>query len=220
MAAVMAVEGSDPTGGGAVLSHRSAAALWGLLSPSGGPVDVTLRGRSGRRKRQGIRIHRPVSLDPAEMTVRRGVPVTSPARTLADLRSAIPARDLRGAIRQADFLGLATGPDIAVDRTRSELERRFLWLCSRFHLPKPAVNMKIGAMTVDFCWVEQKLVVETDGYQSHRGREAFEGDRARDLRLRGLGYEVMHLSHRQVFDEPHEVLAVLKPALTRPRGAR
>jgi very-short-patch-repair endonuclease len=220
MAAVLAMGGGDASGGGAVLSHRSAAELWGLLPSSAGPVDVSLRNRNGKRKREGIRIHRPVLLNPAETTVRRGVPVTSPARTLADLRAVVSGRELRRAIRQADFLGLATGPDIVGDRTRSELERRFLWLCGRFHLPKPAVNAKIGAMAVDFCWVERKLVVETDGYQPHRGREAFESDRARDLRLRGLGYEVVHLSYRQVFDEPREVLAVLEPALTDPTGAR
>ncbi len=83
----------------------------------------------------------------------------------------------------------------------------------------PMVNMRIAAMTVDFCWVEQRLIVETDGYRSHRGREAFEDDRARALRLRALGYEVMPLSHRQVFDEPAHIAAVLKATLKR-AGAR
>ena len=123
-------------------------------------------------------------------------------------------------MRQADFLGLPTGPDVAVDRTRSELERQFIRLCARHRLPKPAVNMRIGTMTVDFCWDGRGLIVETDGYRAHRGREAFEGDRARDLRLKGLGYEVLHLSHRQVFDEPAVVLAVLQPMLSRRHGAR
>lgn len=117
------------------------------------------------------------------------------------------------------MLGLETGAEVVSDGTRSELERRFLWLCGRHHLPKPAVNMPIGAMTVDFCWVEQRLIVETDGYQYHQGREAFEDDRARDLRLRALGYEVVRLSYRQVFDEPGKVLDVLRPALTPRTGA-
>jgi very-short-patch-repair endonuclease len=161
-----------------------------------------------------------MSLEPTEIAKVRNIPVTSPARTLADLRRAVSAGELRRAIRQADFLGLPTGPDVVSDRTRSELERRFLWLCARHHLPKPAVNMQIGAMAVDFCWVEARLIVETDGYRAHRGRQAFENDRARDLRLKRLGYEVVHLSYRQVFDEPAAVLAVLRPALTPPYGAR
>ncbi len=213
MAAVLAL------GDSAVLSHRSAAELWTLLPPYEGPVDVSLPSRSGRRPRPGIRIHRPKSLGPGEVTRQRGVPVTHPARTLADLESAIPAHVLRRAIRQADFLGLSTGPNVEVDKTRSELERRFLWLCTRHRLPKPAVNMPIGAMTVDFCWVEEKLVVETDGYRYHAGREAFESDRARDLRLRTLGYQVVRLSHRQVFDEGEWVASTLRAVLIPSAGA-
>lgn len=175
----------------AVLSHRSAAELWGLLPPRFGAVDASLPGRGGKRKRQGIRIHRPASLESIEIAKVRNIPVTSPARTLADLRLGVSAGELRRAIRQADFLGLPTGPDVASDRTRSELERRFLWLCTRHHLPRPAVNMQIGAMAVDFCWVEARLIVETDGYRAHRGRQAFEN-----------------------------VFAALRPSLTPPAGAR
>lgn len=227
IAAVLALGGEGEAAGangarasGAVLSHRSAAALWSLLPPASGPVDVSLLSRNGKRARRGIRIHRPTSLRPMETARARGIPVTSPARTLADLRSSVPERELRRATRQADFLGLPIGPDIVPDRTRSELERRFLWLCGQERLPKPAVNMRIEAMTVDFCWVEQRSVVETDGYQAHRGRAAFESDRARDLRLRSLGYEVLHLSHRQVFEEPDWVIRVLRSMLIPSAGAR
>jgi very-short-patch-repair endonuclease len=208
MAAVLAL------GDGAVLSHRSAAALWALLPPAEGPIDISLPSRDGRKRRQGIRVHRPESLQPEETTQRSGIPVTSPSRTLVDLRSAAPAHELRRATRQADFLGLPTGPDIEVDRTRSELERRLLWLCRRHRLPMPAVNMPIGGLTVDFCWVEQRVVVETDGYQAHRGRAAFEDDRDRGLKLRAMGFEVQHLSYRQVFERPGEVIAVLQLLLT------
>jgi very-short-patch-repair endonuclease len=200
-------------GESAVLSHRSAAELWELLPWWDRPVDVSLPSRSGRLRRPGILIHRPLSLKPAETTRRRGIPVTTPARTLTDLRTAVSAHELRRAIRQADFLGLPTGPDAEVDRTRSELERRFLWLCHRHRLSKPAVNIRIGGLTVDFCWVEQQLIVETDGYSSHRGRTAFEDDRDRDLKLRALGYEVLRLSHRQIFSEPTQVATVLRAAL-------
>jgi very-short-patch-repair endonuclease len=207
MAAVLAL------GDGAVLSHRSAAAHWKLLPPRGWTVDVSLPSRNGRLGRPGIRIHRPLSLQAAETTERLGIPVTTPARTLADLRTAVPARELRRAIRQADYLGLPIGTEVESDRTRSELERRFLWLCRRHRLPLPAVNPRIGVFTVDFCWVERRLIVETDGYAAHRGRTAFEDDRARDLELRARGYDVLHLSHRQVFEEPDAVIAMLRPML-------
>lgn len=214
MAAILAFWATPEDGNGdAALSHRSAAALWGLLPPVDGPVDVSLPSRNGRGKRRGIRIHRPRFLEPRKVVWQRGIPVTSPARTLADLRSVVVARELRRAIRQADFLGLPTGSDVVPDKTRSELERRFLWLCRRHRLPVPAVNMRIGPLTVDFCWVESKLVVETDGYRAHRGRAAFEDDRERDLILHRLGYEVHRLSHRQVFREPVSVATVLQAAL-------
>ncbi len=219
MAAVLALgAASGRSGATAALSHRSAAELWGLLRPSNGPVDVSMSSRGGKRNRRGIRIHRPVALAASEITVLRGIPVTSSARTLADLRAVVPRGEFRRAVRQADFLGLPTGPDVGSDRTRSELERRFLWLCRRHRLPLPAVNLRVGWLTVDFCWVEQKLAVETDGYRAHRGRAAFEEDRARDLELHIRGYEVLHLSHPQVFDEPRRVVALLRAKLA--GGAR
>lgn len=223
MAAVLAVVGGRGPADGvptAVLSHRDAAALWRIMPPANGPVAVSLLSRSGKRRRRGIRIHRPVSLIPEETTCQRGIPVTTPARTLRDLQSAVPGQELRRAIRQAEFLGLSIGPGVASDKTRSELERRFLWLCGRHHLPRPAVNVPVGRMTVDFLWTEQELIVETDGYGSHRGRAAFEGDHARDLRLRTLGYDVLHFSARQVFDEPDRVIELVRATLTPPAGAR
>jgi len=123
---------------------------------------------------------------------------------------------MRRATRQADMLGLGAARDLTADGTRSELEHLFLRLCRRNHLPLPAVNHRIASLIVDFCWVEQRLIVETDGYRYHRGRTAFEDDRARDLKLRSLGYEVMRLSYRQVVDDSVQVANVLKAAL----GAR
>lgn len=98
MAATIACEG-------AVLSHRSAAELWRLLPAAGGPVSVTLPGMGGRRKRQGIRIHRSRTLTTTMVTRRQNIPTTSPARTLSDLRRLVLAADLRRAIRQAEVLG-------------------------------------------------------------------------------------------------------------------
>lgn len=140
MAAVLAM------GDGAVLSHRSAAELWGLLSAQDGPVDVSLPSRHGRLRRVGIQVHRPVSLEPTETTRRRGIPVTSPTRTLTDLRRAVAARESLRAIRQAEFLGLAIDPILEPDGTRSELEHKFLQLCQRHLLPQPAVNLRIGPL--------------------------------------------------------------------------
>jgi very-short-patch-repair endonuclease len=208
MAAVLAC------GDSAALSHGSAASLWGLLPDSAAPVEISVPGEGGRRSRSGIRLHRRSSLEPGCVTRRSGIPVTTPVRTISDLRRAVSPQQLRRALRQAEVLGLPLGPDSVHDGTRSELEHRFLTLCRRHRLSPPAVNIRIGALLVDFAWTDRRLIVETDGYRFHRGRTAFENDRARDLRLRELGYDVIRLTHRQVLDQPEQVAAVLRKALS------
>lgn len=101
----------------------------------------------------------------------------------------------------------------AVDLTRSELERRFLRLCHRRRLPTPEVNARVGPFIVDFLWRDQRLIVETDGYRFHRGRSAFEADRARDIELKLRGYEVVRFTHRQVVDEAAGVAHTLRVLL-------
>jgi hypothetical protein len=211
----------------ATISHRSAASLWGLLPLGDGSVDVSVPGEGGRRKRKGIRLHRSSSLSPASVTLRNGIPVTTPQRTVVDLRRAASAKnpqcvvspkELRRAVRQAEVLGLSIGSGATGDRTRSELERAFLGFCLRYRLPVPEVNVRIGSFVVDFLWRDSMLIVETDGYRYHRGRLAFEDDRDRDLKLRALGYDVVRLSHRQVMHEPQLVAATLRPSLSDERA--
>jgi very-short-patch-repair endonuclease len=199
----------------AVLSHAGAAALWKLLKPIAGPVDVSTPARSGRAKHSGIRLHRFVSLR-AEHCVRcRGIPVTTPARTIDDLRDAVSERLWRRAMRQAELRGLPLGDAQPSVRTRSELEDDFLRLCRRSRLPDPEVNVKIGKWEVDFLWRGARLVVETDSYAYHRGSVAFQDDRARDLDLRQRGLDVIRISERQLNGEPARVAAVVKGALAR-----
>jgi predicted transcriptional regulator of viral defense system len=127
MAAVLAC------GEGAVLSHRSAAALWRIAAPPA-VVDVTVPRGGGRARRKGIRLHRSRTLSAANSTLRSGIPVTKPARTLEDLRRVLPGKALAAAVREAEFLGLAVN-GINTDHTRSELEGRFLSICRRHRLP-------------------------------------------------------------------------------------
>jgi very-short-patch-repair endonuclease len=202
---------------GAAISHRSAAELWGLLKPSTGPVDVSVSGDGGRARRSGIRLYRRGSFPPECITRRHGIPVTTPAQTIADLRAVIPGWELRKATRQADVLGLPHGEDVRHDRTRSDLERDFLGICKRWRLPYPEVNVRVGPYLVDFLWRERGLAVETDGYGYHRGRQAFRDDRRRDLNLRGRGFEVIRLSEEQVADEPEQVAKILRKVLASAR---
>jgi very-short-patch-repair endonuclease len=131
-----------------------------------------------------------------------------------DLQRTEPEYVVRRARRQAAYLGLHLRNEREATRDRSELERRMLWVCRRYHLPIPEVNVTVGPFTVDFLWRERRLVVETDGWEAHRGRQAFEDDRARDAYLRLRGYEVLRFSWQQVFHDPKSVVAVLRRYLT------
>jgi very-short-patch-repair endonuclease len=200
-------------GDGAVISHRSAAELWGLLKSRDESVDVSRPHAGGRRRRPGIRLRRCQSLTQGHTTLRMGIPVTTPVRTVVDLRRAASEKEVRRAIRQAGVLGLPLGHEVERDRTRSDLERDFTRLCQRCRLPPPEVNVRVGPHLVDFLWRDAHLVVETDGYRYHRGRQAFEDDRGRDLDLRARGYDVLRLSYRQVTEEPERVAAAVGDAL-------
>jgi very-short-patch-repair endonuclease len=219
MAAVLAC------GEGAVLSHASAAALWGLLRPMSGPVHVSVPTRHGRRQHIGIRLHRCPSLGaPARehsrggeavslATVRNRIPVTTPARTVADLEGAVEARLVRRARRQAEIAGYSLALGTRTDRTRSDVEGAFLELCRAHGLPAPEVNVRVGRWMVDFLWRERRLAVETDSYRYHRGSVAFEDDHARDLELRARGFDVRRFTELQIGAEPERIAADLRAAL-------
>lgn len=227
MAAVLAC------GDRAVLSHLSAAALWGLLRPEDGPIDVSIPSRSGRRPRSGIRLHRCTSLStddraplvgvseqrrPASplVTVRRGIPVTSVPRTVDDLRRArYPAHWLRRARRQAELAGYRLRSDTPKRRTRSDLEDDFLTFLRRYRLPLPEVNVKVGRWEVDFLWASASLVVETDFYDYHRGETSFEDDHQRDMDLRRDRLTVLRYTGAQLRGYPAEIAAELGEELAR-----
>jgi uncharacterized protein DUF559 len=207
MAAVLAC------GEGAVLSHRCAAELWGLLRPQAGPIDISIPTQCGRATRRGIRLHRCTSLTPDTTTRRFNIPVTTPARTISDLRGQVPLRLWRRAVRQAELAGYLLSSEVESDGTRSDLEQDFLLICRRAGLPAPEVSVKIGRWTVDFLWRSARLAVEADSYLYHRGRVAFQDDHARDLDLRRHGFEVRRFDERQINEEPDRVAADLAAAL-------
>jgi very-short-patch-repair endonuclease len=218
MAAVLAC------GDGAVLSHTSAAELWGIrrrvrrLSDAGDPdafraVHVTVSRTSGMSRRDGIVLHRSSTLIANHRTRRDGIPVTQPARTLSDVRSLLSPAQFAATLREAEFLGLHLEKPFESDRTRSELERLMLALCRRHRLPSPEVNVRVDRYEADFLWREQRLIVEVDGWDSHRTRSAFEEDRARDAHLKVRGYEVLRFTWRQVTDERAAVARTLRTLL-------
>lgn len=219
MAAVLAI------GVGAVLSHRSAAELWGIASydrrpveagghSGNGTIEVTVPSTSGRSPRAGISLHRSLTLSPDDCTRRLGVPVTKPARTLDDLRRALSQPELGTAIKQAEYIGLPLGARFGSQQPHSELEARMLALCRRHRIPKPEMNVRVDRYVVDFLWRARRLIAEVDGWTAHRSRSAFEDDRARDAHLKVLGFEVVRFTWRQVSDDGPLVARTIRVLLS------
>jgi Transcriptional regulator, AbiEi antitoxin/Protein of unknown function (DUF559) len=216
-------------GAGAVLSHRSAAALWDLAPDGSARTAITVPFTSGLRSNAKLTVHR--TRRPIEATVREGIAVTTLARTLADLAEVVPRRALEKALEAAygrqllDVRAIEAvagahpgrrGPALVCHlvreheletTTRSGLEDAFLELCDRYGIPRPVVNARIHGMEVDCCWPDAGLVVELDGYRWHRHRAAFRADRAKSRRLTALGWNVARIAGDEVLDEPARVAA-------------
>jgi very-short-patch-repair endonuclease len=206
-------------GAGAVVSHHAAAALHRILPALPPFVDVTVAGRP-RRSRPGLRIHG--TRDPPPTVQLAGVAVTTPLRTLQDLRSVLRPAALERACAEALVRNLVTHEELEIARlvapgeaapTRSALERRFVSLVRKAGLPRPLINTTIGPYEVDFAWPEERVVVELDGWSAHGHRFAFERDRARDADLVARGYLVLRYTWRQLRDNPLLVATQIAQAL-------
>lgn len=230
MAAVLA------SGEGAVLSHRSAAVLWGLARHRTRPVDVTSRhGRSGRPV---IRLHK-CKLDPEDVTVHGAIPVTTPARTLFDLAEAVDWPRLIGACEEADRLGLLRLKELerVIERgwgrhalkpirpivsdarrpetTRSPLEDRFLNFCREQDIPAPTTNVVLLGFEVDALWPQARLIAELDSWEFHHHRSAFERDRARDAVHLVAGYRTIRVTDRRIRREGQALATQIRGLLGR-----
>ncbi len=219
---------------GVHLSHRSAAALWGLLKHEGPMVELTAPCHLPHRR--GLRVHHCQVLS-TEKAERFGIPVTTVPRTLIDLAAVAPHR-LVTAVNEAEVLGLTTATeldaairlnrgrrgaarlravaDVGLGRVRSELERRFLALIAREGLPLPETGVLVKAagelLECDCVWRDARLVVELDGRRYHDTAIAFERDRARDRVLQAEGWQAVRVTWRQL-EAPHTLLADLRRLL-------
>jgi very-short-patch-repair endonuclease len=214
-------------GQAAVLSHGSAAALWGLM-PLGSGIDVVVP-QGVVRNRPGIRVHRRATTERKDRRVA-GIPVTDPVLTLVDLASCVPQWQLERAINEADRLDLIDPealrtaieplprrPGLArlrtlldrYTRTDSTLERRFLSLVRSAGLPSPETQAWVNGFRVDFYWPRLGLVVETDGLRYHRTPVQQANDRRRDQAHAAAGLTNLRFAEAQVRFEPDRVRATL-----------
>lgn len=234
MAAVLAC------GPGAVLSHRSAAGLWGIADDPT-YAEVTVPARSGR-VRPGIAIHRVAALAYTDISEHHGIPCTGVARTLLDLAAVVPRRALERAVDRAEALrvfDLVALHDV-LDRhrgargrrtltailaayseptvTRSSAEERMLALIDSAGLPRPRLNAWIAldggtGYAADFLWEAHRLIVEVDGRSYHARRRAFAHDRRRDRRLALAGFETRRYGASELRSDPERVVAEINAFL-------
>jgi hypothetical protein len=230
MAAVLA------SGDGAVLSHRSATALFGIWGSGAGETQVTVPRKM--RSQRSIRRHFSV-LPEDEREIVDGIPVTSAARAVLDLAGDRDEAAAEAALREMEYVGiygqvslpalLTRHPhhkgtpacrealervrDDPGGRIRSPLEETFLPFLDAHHIPRPRLNAWLAVderrYQVDCLWSDARLVAELDGFRSHGTKRAFRKDRKRDRRLGAHGYRVVRITEGQIFDEPLDLAADL-----------
>jgi very-short-patch-repair endonuclease len=222
----------------ALVSHRSAAFLWGLTQVATAEVEVSILARHCR-PRDGLQVHRLAHLDALDRALKNGIPTTSPARALVDLAASAAPDEVERALAEARARRLVTDSrlsdtlnrarnraGVAAVRallrhqagprlTRSEAERRLLRLIRAASLPEPETNARVEGFEVDLLWPEARLIVEVDGFAFHGHRAAFERDRQRDMMLRDRGFEVIRVTWKQLVDQPLVVIAHIARALER-----
>jgi hypothetical protein len=229
MAAVLAC------GPGAVLSHGSAAHLWGLRRLRG---NVEVLRRSGGTRHAGIRLHQTRRLHPADITVENGIPVTTIERTLLDNAGRLDDKQLERMLVAADRskrlrwspLGrvlqrtrgrkgagrlrrIAIEVDPRAADALSPTEVDFLALCRQAAMPLPLVNVLAEGHLVDFLWPDERVIVETDSWGFHGNRPSFESDHEATVDLVAAGYDVHRATHRMLSHNPDPFLANVRRAL-------
>jgi hypothetical protein len=215
-------------GPGALLSHDSAAWLWGISTKSPVPLSVTTP--ASRKPRPPIRLHVALNLSAEDRALCEGIPVTSLARTFLDVATSSRPRRLQRMLERSEELRLfdlrpvesvlarnkghhGAAPlrrALALYKpppfTRSGLERDFLTLVKKARLPQPATGYIEQGLELDVYWPEQRFAVELDTFETHGTRAAFERDRMRDEELKLAGIELVRITGTRLKREPAEVM--------------
>jgi Transcriptional regulator, AbiEi antitoxin len=217
----------------AVLSHGSAATLWGFSKTWRLPFEVTA---PSDHRRKGIMVHRSKVLLPRDITIQLGVRVTSAARTVLDNAPRLTERQVARMVNDARLarrLRLAQLADV-IDRfpchpgaarlrplaekggnpTRSTFEDDFPGFCEQHGLPIPEMNATVCGYEVDGWFETERVVVELDGWDVHRSRQAFEDDRDKDATLLAAGIVTVRITKRRIETAPAREAARIRRILT------
>jgi very-short-patch-repair endonuclease len=216
----------------AMLSHRSAAQLWGIGHEEGNRIDVTVRRRT-EIHRKGLKVRARPSLDAGSVVVRHGIPVTDPVQTLIDLATELRPLRLERAVNEADKLDLVDPealraaldayvgmPGVKTLRTMldrhtfrlsdSDLEVLFRPLSLAAGFPLPLTKHHLLGYEVDFFFPDHGLIVETDGLRYHRTPSQQARMVRRDQEHAAAGFRILRFTHWQIAHAPNEVTDVLR----------
>jgi very-short-patch-repair endonuclease len=220
-------------GEGAMLSHGTAAWRWRIIPAP--PSVIQLAVPRPRTAPAGVALHQSARLRPGDVTSNGRFRTTSVARTLLDLATRYSRHALLRALAEAEFHHDLRPADVARTLRRghpgsanlraaldahapgrgevkSQLERRFRKLLIQRGIELPLRNQELGPWTVDCLWPDRRVVVELDGRQHERPRQA-DSDDDRDLWLRRHGYATRRYGKRQIDQRPDDVVADLLAAL-------
>jgi hypothetical protein len=229
-------------GKGAALSRSSAASAWGMLNGSGRRFDVVAPGRSGGRvgDEAKIDLRRTRRLPDEDVTVLRGIPITTVGRTLLDLSGFAGARLVQRAVHEAEVTGLLDVAAVlatiernpgrrgtrmlrtalgvtAPDPDNREFANRFFALCVDYQLPSPRLGVHVDGgdrlYEVDALFAVERLIVELDGGQVHRTAHSFQADRRRDSVLAAHDYQTLRYTWHRLRDEPAAIARELRRVL-------
>jgi hypothetical protein len=214
-------------GSGAVVSHDSAAALWGLRRWPATP-EVTA---SERRSRPGVDAHRTATLSDRDVTTHFGMRVTTVIRTIIDIEPRLNDSQLIRVIqdaRVAHHLKTSTLDELLLrcrrarelidpsqNPTRSKNEDDFVAWAKRQGLPTPLINVKVSGKEVDALFPAERVIVELDSVECHDDPISFRTDRRRDRGSAAHGFVTVRLLKEDLTDEDadllHQTLAQRRP---------
>ncbi|MFF7140631.1 type IV toxin-antitoxin system AbiEi family antitoxin domain-containing protein [Streptomyces nodosus] len=165
------------------------------------------------RSRPGIRVHR-TTISPTTRMTLRGIPLTTPVRTCADLLLHLPRMEAVSVLDSALHQGLLTDLDLlaippllsgrpgaprartwlplANAQAESPLETRVRLICLDGGLPPPVLQWRIldpiqgCSYRIDLAWPTHLVGIEADGKAPHSTPRALYQDRSRQNRLSTL----------------------------------
>jgi hypothetical protein len=224
----------------AVVSHDSAAVLWGLEMAHRPGQRVTVPRNRSRARFEGVRVTR---ADVGETDVRGELRVTSVARTVLDCAAVLPLDEAVTIADSALRQGLVTPAELATaagrvrgrhagrvlrvarladPRCGSVLESllRVLLVCAGLAPEETQLVVRDGRAVVarvDFAYLTARLLVEADGYEFHRERADYRRDRRRANAFCRLDWSLLRFSWEDVRHDPDYVVAAVRYELAKPR---